>query len=401
MRSAVVVGAGTGGLAAAGALARTGWQVTLLERADRLRAEPTALLLWPNGLRALQALGLGAGLDAIATPAPDGGLRRPDGQWLVQPAAQERAQPALVHAEDLHDALVAGLGDRVEIRTGVRVRRLVDGPGAAGPGRPASAFRDRAAVTDGRTSWEADLVVAADGVDSVLRPAVSGGAVASAGTTSWRAVIPWYRAPKLPADLAVGGETHGGGYRFFAASFGERGSAGASASSRGGLYWCARAPGAPRPEPAATQLHLLRRWFAGWHAPIGDLLDATEPGELVQRELRALRPLPDRYGVPLGPGGVVLVGDAGHAMAEHLGQGGCLAVEDVATLVSMVRDAVPGDPLGAAITGYDRLRRPRVARVVRQAERLGARGPVVGLGRMQARLRDRAAEVVAQWQPPG
>ena len=85
MRSAVVVGAGVGGLAVAGALARSGWQVTVLERAERVRPEPTAVVLWPNGVRALQALGLGAGLAAIATPLPDGGVRRPDGHWLVQP----------------------------------------------------------------------------------------------------------------------------------------------------------------------------------------------------------------------------------------------------------------------------------------------------------------------------
>ena len=55
MRTAVVVGAGVGGLAAAGALARAGWQVTLLERGDRLRgAGGAALLIWPNGVAALR-----------------------------------------------------------------------------------------------------------------------------------------------------------------------------------------------------------------------------------------------------------------------------------------------------------------------------------------------------------
>lgn len=156
-RSAVVVGAGVGGLAAAGALARTGWRVTLLERAERLRGEPTALLLWPGGVRALHALGLAAGLSAIATPVPDAGLRRPDGRWLVEPGrpAPPASAPVLAHAEDLHDALFAGLGDRVEIRTGVTVAGLAAG--------------DRPAVTDGRHTWTADLLVGADGVDSVLR----------------------------------------------------------------------------------------------------------------------------------------------------------------------------------------------------------------------------------------
>src|SRR2546430_14282457 len=115
MRSAVVVGAGVGGLAVAGALARTGWQVTLLERGDRLRGDSAALVIWPNGVRALYALGLGAGLDAIASPAPSRGVRRPNGQWLGQPGVAAREDeggadsPGAVHPEDLHGTPVAGL----------------------------------------------------------------------------------------------------------------------------------------------------------------------------------------------------------------------------------------------------------------------------------------------------
>ena len=122
-RTAVVVGAGMSGLAAAGALARTGWRVTLLERADRLRPGRAAVLLWPNAVRALASLGLGGagGVDAIATPVPPLGVRRPDGRWLHEPDGS--APPVVaVHRADLHDMLVAGLSDQVEICTGVTVR---------------------------------------------------------------------------------------------------------------------------------------------------------------------------------------------------------------------------------------------------------------------------------------
>ncbi|HEY8474134.1 MAG TPA: NAD(P)/FAD-dependent oxidoreductase [Natronosporangium sp.] len=385
-RTAVVVGAGVAGLATAVGLIRTGWQVTLLERAERLRAEPTALLLWPAGVRALEELGVGHGLDAVSTPAPDRGLRRPDGQWLVQPGPSRTAEPPrLIHAEDLHDALVAGLSDRVEIRTGTAIRRAAAG--------------DRPAVTDGRHTWQADLVVAADGVDSVLRPRVArAGVPVSAGATSWRAVIPWYRAPQLPPDLAEGGYTAGGGYQFYSAELGQRGATGAT--SRGGRFWRATVVGAPRPEPPETQLALLRRWFEGWHAPIGELLAATEPGDLVQQELRTLRPAPDRYAVPIGPGALVLTGDAGHAMPEQLGQGAGLALEDAATLVALVREATPGPALHAAVDGYQRLRRKRIGEVLRRSRRLGGTGPLAGRAALQARWREQAAVTVASWEPP-
>ena len=148
MRSAVVVGAGIGGLAVAGALARSGWQVTLLERADRVRPEPTAVVLWPNGVRALRALGLGAGLDGDRHPAA---RRRgtPPGRALAgaapRPTPADR-MPVVVHREDLHDALIAGLGDRGRAAyRGDRARRSAP--------RRASGPRSATAGTPSRPTW--------------------------------------------------------------------------------------------------------------------------------------------------------------------------------------------------------------------------------------------------------
>jgi 2-polyprenyl-6-methoxyphenol hydroxylase-like FAD-dependent oxidoreductase len=387
VRTAVVVGAGMAGLAAAGGLARSGWQVTILERGERVAAPPTALVLWSNGRRALESLDPDGGWSGIASPLPDGGVRRPDGQWLVAPRGRAGAgpAPAVVSLEDLYDALVAGLGDLVQIRTGFTVTTVRTGR------------RIRPAVGDGHTMIEADLVVAADGIDSPVRRALAPESVAvGSGFAAWQAVIPAYRAPKLD----VGGEILGAGYRFISFPLGAR---------KGGVYWVATAAGAPRPESPATQLTLLRRWFAEWHAPVGELLAATEPEDLIPQEVRELRPLPRAYGFGSGPGGVVLLGDAGHAMPHHLGQGACLAFEDAATLRSLVADSRPGDDLGAAIETYSRLRQPRTTSVVRQTRRMSA--VVQARGRLALRARDAALNHMrprilgythdtADWLPP-
>ncbi len=395
MRTAVVVGAGMAGLATAGALARAGWQVTVLERGERVAAPPTALVLWANGLRALTALNPDGGWAAITTPLPDGGVRRPDGQWLVPPRGREGAgpSPAVVHLEDLYDALVAGLDDRVEIRTGVAVTKVHVGPGR------------RPAVGDGRAVYEADQLVAADGVDSPVRRALAPEAAAvGSGFAAWQAVIPGFRAPRLTGGNAAGGETLGAGYRFVSIPLGER------AAGRGGVYWVATAAGAARPESPATQLALLRRWFAGWHAPVGELLAATRPEDLVPQEVRELRPLPRAYGFCSGPGGVVLIGDAAHAMPHHLGQGACLAFEDAATLGSLVAGVAPGPELCAAVEAYSRARRPRTTSVVRQTRRMSA--VVQARGRLALRARDAALNslrprilghahgMATDWSPP-
>jgi 2-polyprenyl-6-methoxyphenol hydroxylase-like FAD-dependent oxidoreductase len=57
-RSALVIGAGIGGLAAAIGLHRIGWSVTVLERAPVVAEVGAGLTLWPNAVKALTALGL-------------------------------------------------------------------------------------------------------------------------------------------------------------------------------------------------------------------------------------------------------------------------------------------------------------------------------------------------------
>jgi 2-polyprenyl-6-methoxyphenol hydroxylase-like FAD-dependent oxidoreductase len=404
VRTAVAVGAGVGGLAAAGALARAGWQVTLLERGDRLRSGGAALLIWPNGVAALRALGVG--LDDIAFPMVTGGIRRPDGRWLVEAAANGAvdvagggapAYPFVVHSDDLHDALMAGLGERIEIRTGMEVTTVR----AAGANRPG--------VGTGKHTFEADLIVAADGARSVIRRRLAPeSAVAAAGYTAWRAVIPWFRAPRLPDTLPPAGEMLGAGQRFLYATLGERGSS--ASNTRGGIYWAATAPGAPRPEPAPTQLALLRRWFADWQSPVGELLEVTEPQDLVQQAGEELRPLPRRFGFPVGSGGFVLLGDAAHVATPDLSQGACLAFEDAATLRSLFRDPNSVAPLAPALDAYTQTRRARVSRVAKASRRLGlvlqaqgrltVRARDAALGRLPPNLLDRAAATAHHWTPP-
>jgi len=408
----VVVGAGVAGLASAGALARAGWQVTLLERGDRLRGSGAAQILASNGVTALHALGLEPG--DLAFPAASGGIRRPDGRVLVDPAlvrsptvraevrapgdqpgvadgadTPTRAVPTVVdppaaalaagpeqqvlHAGDLHDLLMSGLGNQVDIRMGVRVTTV----SAAGSDLPS--------VGTDRQTFRADLVVAADGADSVIRRRLAPSArVATAGYTAWRALVPWHRAPRLSEAVPPVGELLGAGMRFGSATLGERWRAGEQ--TRGGVYWYATAPGAPRPEPVAVQVGLLRRWFAAWRTPVAELLEATQADDLVPQPAVHLSEVPDRFGFRVGGGAVVLVGDAGHVITPSLTQGACLALEDAAVLGVLMRAAVPGQGIATAVEEFTRLRRERVARLDRLAHRLDR--VVQAQGRLTIAARD-------------
>ena len=71
--------------------------------------------------------------------------------------------------------------------------------------------------------------------------------------------------------------------------------------------------------------------------------------------------------LPWVRGRVALVGDAAHAMLPSAAQGGAQAIEDAVTLADAVADA-PSDPTGALLA-WERARRPRVLRIVREARR--------------------------------
>ncbi|HYN92917.1 MAG TPA: FAD-dependent oxidoreductase [Pilimelia sp.] len=88
MADAVVIGAGVGGLTAAVALQRRGWNVTLYERAGALEAVGAGIAVAPNALRALDTIGVGDEVRALAELQGDAGIRRPGGRWLSRTSAE-------------------------------------------------------------------------------------------------------------------------------------------------------------------------------------------------------------------------------------------------------------------------------------------------------------------------
>jgi 2-polyprenyl-6-methoxyphenol hydroxylase-like FAD-dependent oxidoreductase len=362
---AVIVGGGIGGLAAAVGFGRAGWRVTVYERQPELRAAGAGILLWPNAMYALDALGLAEQVTrAGVTQHADGGIRRPDGTWLsrIRGADLERLlgrATVTIHRAELHRVLAGGLADSTEVRTGTELTTVPD---------------------------EGDLVVIADGIHSALRRRLAPQTrVRDSGQIAWRAVVP------VDTLGQPGGETAGRGWRFGIAPVGPR-----------QTYWYAAGPGPLRTTPAPDQLAEIRQVFQRWHDPIPALLAATRPEALLHHELADLDPVP-----PMRHGDrIALVGDAAHAMTPNLGQGAGQALEDAVTLVA---DVAGGD-LAGGLARYDAVRRPRGAAYVRDSRRVGQ---VFGAtGRVVCTLRDlvlratpggvalsRAAKT-AGWRPP-
>lgn len=391
-REAVVAGGGIGGLAAGVALHRAGWRVRVLERAPSLEPVGAGISLWPNALRALDALGVGAAVRRGAAVSGATGIRRPDGSWLarsdVGAALQQRYRDplVLVHRSELiellHAALPAGT-----VLTSTAVRAVDDPDGGA----PLTVHTDRG-------SLQADLVVAADGIRSVLRQALfpDHPGPRYAGYTAWRMVVP-------AADRAAGArqQLHGSERIDGFETWGRHGERFAVVPMNGGRWYCYATAGVPAGQRVEDERAELVRRFGSWHQPIPAVVCALTPEQVLHQDVEELpRPLPAMHA-----GRVALLGDAAHAMTPDLGQGGCMALED-----AVVLGAVLGAGTQQALAGYTAQRLPRTAGVAARSRRAGRlyRAPYLVQG-LVARLMGLVPEVamaralgpVLDWQPPG
>lgn len=386
---AVVIGAGVGGLTAAVALSTRGWNVTVLERAPALEPVGAGIALAPNGLRALDLIGLGDTLRERRSWTDEGGLRAPSGRWLARTTSEKTAARyggpvVLVTRAALVDLLRSRLPGHVTPRTGTPAV-------LADPGDPGDRQRPATVATEDGEHIEAELVVAADGIHSptrsVLFPAHPGPRYA--GFTSWRFLT------DAPAERVPPHETWGRGRLW-----------GTQPLPDGRIYAYAAAV-APRGQHAPDgERAELMRLFGTWHRPLPRLIGEVPPEAVLRSDVHHMtEPLPAHHA-----GRVVLLGDAAHAMTPNLGQGGNQAIEDAVVLAG---HADPGRDLAAALAAHTRDRLPRTREVVRRSASAGrmttltARpacalrdAAIVATARLAPWAPLRALDGIADWSPP-
>ena len=344
-RHVAIAGAGIAGLAAALCLAARGFQVSVLERAEKLEEVGAGIQLSPNATRLLERLGLLAAAEGAAVKPACIALRRADSLRVIaavplgEAATRRWRAPYLtIHRADLHDILAQATRAHpaIALRTGVTIRAARLSP------------TGNALLTESGDAIACDLAVGADGVRSALRGA--GGLARPdrfSGYVAWRATVPARAGDGLiPADR-VSAFLHP---RFHLVAYPLRG--GESLN----LVVIARM--AAPADPGGARRGLPRGLAAGAGDALGAFLagiDAWLPWPV--NEVAFDAPWIERQGL-------ALVGDAAHAMGPYAAQGAVMALEDAAALAAAVA-ARPGD-LAGALARYQAARRERVRQVAKR-----------------------------------
>lgn len=336
-----IIGAGMGGLTAAAALHRRGFDVRVYEQAARFVRLGAGIQMSPNAMRVLRGIGLEARIRAKAFQPHswtnrewDTGAMKYELPLGTDAEARYGAPYLLMHRGDLHEALVSAVpAERIE-----RGKKLVDLDWRSGG--------VELRFADG-TKAQADAVVAADGIHSQVRELWLGKERANyTGRVAYRTTFPAALLNGYSIDECCkwwGPDRHIVIYYVTA--------------NRDEVYFVTSVP-----EPGFTveswsatgDLDKLREAFSGFHEQVRRVVNAcpaVHKWAIVDRD-----PL-TRW----GEGPMVLLGDAGHPMTQYMAQGAATSMEDAVLLARCV-EATPDDIPGA-FRRYERVRRARTSEI--------------------------------------
>lgn len=351
MARIIVVGGGIGGLATAVGVARHGHQVVVLERSAEFAELGAGIQLAPNGIHALDRLGVGAAVRACAVHIDE--LRFMDGVTgehvasmpLVGEYRRRFGNPyVVVHRGELHRMLLDGCrrSPAIDLRASSAV------VGYRQDGSTAAALL----ATGGQVAG--DAVIGADGIHSnIRRQLVGDGTPRVSGITVYRTVVPM---DLVPEELRWNAVTWwaGPGCHFVHYAI------------AGGTYLNL----APSVETGVTEafsgvsVHKdeVRRMLGALGETAQHLLALGEDWKswvLVDRE-----PVHDWT-----DGRVVLLGDAAHPMLHYAAQGACQALEDAVQISDLLGNDVDEYPdlIADRLAEYNAQRRERTARITHLA----------------------------------
>lgn len=355
-RELLVAGGGIGGLAAAIAARRAGWEARVLEQAPTFPEAGAGIQLGPNAVRILRDWGLLAGELHRQSFAPQR-LRVRDGvdaselaQLPLAGMEQRYGAPYLtLHRQDLHGALLdAARGLGVRLHAARKLKSLAEQGTVVH------------AVAAGGPDVEAEAVVVADGLWSDVRSLVAGGgAPLATGHLAYRGMV---RQADLPPPLRSREVTVWLAPRMHLVTYPVRGGdvLNTVCLVEGNIS------GDPRKWDHVAVRSELESALGAVCADVREHLAAVPEWRLWVLHDRD----PVASADQLARGRIALLGDAAHPMLPYLAQGAGMALEDARELQRVL--AIADDRVVDVATAFRRYalnRWQRVARVQARSRR--------------------------------
>lgn len=340
---ALVIGAGIGGLSAAVALKNAGIDCEVFEAVKEIKPVGAAISIWPNGVKCMHRLGMGAIIDTYGGPMHNLAYKEYQrGETLTQfslaPLVQQvQGRPSPIARSELQGEMLKFWG-RDAVQFDKRVLRAEENSAGV-----------KVWFTDG-TSAEGDFLIAADGSHSALRPYVLGYTPERryAGYVNWNGLV------EIDESIAPGDQ-----WTTFVGE-GKRVSLMPVANGRFYFFFDVPLP-AGLNEDRSTLRADLSRYFAGWAEPVQKLIAALNPDTTNRIEIHDIDPF-DK----LVHGKVALLGDAGHSTTPDIGQGGCAALEDAVVLGELFTHS---RDISAVLKDYEAQRCERVRDLILKARK--------------------------------
>lgn len=338
MTRILVIGGGIAGAATALALHKAGFDVAVHEAHPDTAGDIGAFLtLASNGMRALAQLDASDAVTALGFPLRSMRVLDDQGGEVAHVPLGE-ADDALLRYRCLRRGELSAALQAEVVRRGIGLShgaRLVSVEN--GPDEVTARFADGSVATG-------DLLIGADGLNSIIRRSIAPGAEP---VYAGQSVFYGYTR-SAPAAEETGHITM---VRGSTAAFG------CAVSPDGEAYWFARVGG--QAVPAEELAHPVP---SRWREQLVELLrhDATPAAGIVAAStdgIMATNATEIPLGTPWRSGRTLIVGDAAHAASPATGQGASMALEDAVILAKSLRDTPDVD---SALSLYEACRRPRV-----------------------------------------
>jgi len=338
-----IIGGGIAGLSMAIALEKNGIIPTVYESTPELKPVGAGIALAFNAMKACRYLGVYDEIRKLGNPLDDARITDDQGKILSKFRYNNYIDlfgevSVAIHRWDLQEAL----------RSALHSTKIVTGKKAVDFSKH---DKNVEIVFEDGTQIITDLVLACDGIHSIFRQKlIPHSSPKYSGYTCWRGIgdlpdsYPW-------KETMI--ESWGPGHRL-----------GIVPLRQNRVYWFAvkNAPANDKKMQSSTKEDILH-YFKKWNKDMTRVIEETQESHIILNDISDIDPI-SRFDFD----NILLAGDAAHATTPNMGQGGCQAIVDAATLGKILQAGVP---IENGFADFEKQRVKKTAKVIINSRQFG------------------------------